>query len=283
MFQSDADEEYWEKNDDAISNFYIEDIDVIIDTEDKMWKQITLEESTEKLANDFYEHLNKPSNYKKLGDGTYDSNNMNISESSQNLIKDESMKDSAASKLTSSELEFFEQLSTDSIDKIQVEKRFKHIDTDKRRAWEHIHKYSNNIRNDDTFKEILELKKKQNLYKRKEELSIADTASSIWEPEPETASDTMTTKSKNKKSINVSPSLINKRIIRMFFRYYKTNIDWYFRSKNFNISDHGAKMSKALFKELVITFMDTIFENTLDLLDENQVDKILESLSIIYV
>ena len=40
-------------------------------------------------------------------------------------------------------------------------------------------------------------------------------------------------------------------------------------------------MSKALFDELVITYMDVIFGDTLDMLDENKVDKIIQSLSTI--
>lgn len=40
-------------------------------------------------------------------------------------------------------------------------------------------------------------------------------------------------------------------------------------------------MSKASFNELIITFMDRYFENRLDLLDEQQIDKIIQSLSLI--
>ena len=88
---------------------------------------------------------------------------MNNSESSTNLIKEKKKKESAASRLTSSELEFFEQLSTNDLNKKQKDKRFSNINTDKCRAWEHIHKHSNNINiseDDNTFNEIMKLKKK---------------------------------------------------------------------------------------------------------------------------
>lgn len=42
-------------------------------------------------------------------------------------------------------------------------------------------------------------------------------------------------------------------------------------------------MSKELFNELIITFMDKIFEDTLDLLDEKHVDRIIQSLSVLFI
>lgn len=150
------------------------------------------------------------------------------------------------------------------------------------RAWELLHKYSNNLNISENWyalRQILRVKKNQNLFRKRTELSITDTVSSSFEPE--TASDTMSIKSRAKKSIKISPSLINKRVIRMFLRFFKTNLDEFFKTKNLNLIKDGSTMSKALFDELVITYMDVIFGDTLDMLDENKVDKIIQSLSTI--
>ena len=50
---------------------------------------------------------------------------------------------------------------------------------------------------------------------------------------------------------------------------------------NIYLTKQASKMSKTAFNELIITFMDTYFENRLDLLDEKQVDMMIQSLSLI--
>lgn len=289
MFKNDLSENYIGKDSDVMSYLYMEEngFDDLGDNcmADADWVKLSASNQNERSDNlSLYlnELMYSESKINKPVDGCKDSNNMNNSESSSNLIKEPAKKAKAVWRLTSSELEFFDQLYVKELEKQPISKRFSCIDTDKSRAWEHIHKHSNNLNiseNEKALSEIISLKKTQNLYLKKGSISIADTASSF--ADPETASDTLSNCSKIKKSVKISPSSVNKRIIRMFLRHYKTTLEWGIKSLNVNLSKQAWRMSKASFNELIITFMDRYFENRLDLLDEQQIDKIIQSLSLI--
>jgi hypothetical protein len=289
MFKNDSPENIFDKESEVISDLYMEDFgfDALGNKSsshaDFIMQADAHPDQTNEDPSGYIEQLLYSSKIiNKPDDGCKDLNDLKYSEKSADLIKKPVMKVKAAWKLTSSELEFIDQLSTKDLERHSKDKRFSCIDTDKYRAWEHIHKHSNILNiseNEMAFKEIVSLKKTQNLFIKKGSLSIADTALSI--AEPETASDTLSIFSKSKKSVKISPSLVNKRVIRMFLRHFKTTIDKGLKAMNVNLAKQAPKMSKALFNELVITFMDRYFEDRLDLLNEEQVDKIIQSLSLI--
>lgn len=78
------------------------------------------------------------------------------------------------------------------------------------------------------------------------------------------------------------PYKVTQRIIRIFRKHFKTIFEKYLKHQKITFNREAKRMSKQVFNEHLISFMDEVFSDQLDLVDEEDlVESILNALSLL--
>ena len=83
------------------------------------------------------------------------------------------------------------------------------------------------------------------------------------------------------KTTIIPPHRVEIKILRAFRKEYKTLFEKNLKQQKVNFARQVKKMSKELFEDHLLTFIDETFKNLIDLLDEDTIHLLIQSMSLL--
>jgi hypothetical protein len=157
-----------------------------------------------------------------------------------------------------------------------------------KRAWEVIQNYSNELYfglDDRITKKVIKAKKNQNCGGRRQRASKIYSHSellSLKEKDTNPSSRHSGVITEESRGVTkVYPYKVTQKIIRIFKKYFKKLFERYLKHQKITFNREAKRMNKEAFDDHLISFMDEVFSDHLELVEEDLVETIMEALSVL--
>lgn len=155
------------------------------------------------------------------------------------------------------------------------------------RAWEVIQNNSNKtylLQNEKVLDHVIKAKKTQNCGGERSRKSKVYAVNRVCNMERDTIPSSQYSQASHPISERVSkvyPHRVGQKIMRIYRKYYKTLFDQYLKKQKIVFNRVAKTMKKEKFEDLLINFMDELFAEHLENIDEETIEKLMASLSVL--